>query len=360
MADRVVNFSAGPSTLPLSVLESAREELVDYQSSGMSLLEMSHRGGHYERVHTEALQLVREVGQIPEEFDVLFVQGGATLQFAMVPMNLLLPGRRAGYVLSGSWASKAFADAQHAGDAYAAWDGRESGYTRMPREEELALEPDSRYLHVTSNETIDGIRLAEWPAVDVPLVADMSSDFFSRPIPWERFDLVYAGTQKNLGPPGMAVVVVRRSLLDDAPQSCAYLRYATHAKASSLYNTPPTFTIHVTGKVLNWIRSQGGLAAMERAAAHRAGVIYEAIDTSDGFYRCPAETGSRSHTNVVFHLPDERLEADFLTRSAEAGLVNLKGHRSVGGCRASLYNAMPLEGAEALAQLMATFREGRQ
>jgi phosphoserine aminotransferase len=358
---RVHNFSAGPSTLPLEVLEEAQQELVDYEGSGMSLLEMSHRGGPYERVHTEALGLVREIGGIPDDFDVLFMQGGATLQFAAVPANLLGRGGRAGYVLSGSWGRKAFADAERLGEAYAAWDGGSAGHSRMPRADELDLRPGTRYLHLTSNETIEGIRYADWPDVDVPLVADASSEFFSRPMPWERFDVVYAGTQKNLGPAGMAVVVVRRAVLDEAPETIGtYLRYATHAKADSLYNTPPSFTVYVTGKVLRWIKAHGGLEAMEERAERKAGIVYEAIDGSDGFYTCPAEVASRSRMNVVFRLPNEDDERDFLARAGEAGLVNLKGHRSVGGCRASLYNALPEAGAQALAEFMADFRAGRR
>lgn len=361
MPRRVHNFSAGPSTLPLEVLEEAQQELVDYAGSGMSLLEMSHRGGHYEQVHADALALVREVGEVPDNFDVLFVQGGATLQFAAVPANLLGDGRRAGYALSGAWARKAFADAERIGDAYVAWDGAPDGHTRMPAAEELKVEPGTAYLHVTSNETIEGIRFARFPDVGVPLAADMSSDFFSRPVPWERFDIVYAGTQKNLGPAGMAVVVVRRAILDNAPNTFGtYLRYATHAKADSLYNTPPTFTVYMTGAVLSWIKRQGGLAAMEQRAERKASMIYQAIDDSDGFYSGPAEPASRSHMNVVFRLPSSTHEEDFLRRAAEVGLVNLKGHRSVGGCRASLYNALPEAAARALAEFMTEFRLGRR
>lgn len=360
MGRRVHNFSAGPSTLPLEVLEEAQAELVDYRDRGMSLLEMSHRGGDYEAVHTEALDLVREVGGIPDDFDVLFVQGGATLQFSMVPRNLLGAGGRAAYVVTGSWASKALADAERIGEAYAAWDGSGEGYARVPAASEIDVADGTRYCHVTSNETIEGVRYAAFPDVGVPLVTDASSDFFSRPVPWEAFDLVYAGTQKNLGPPGMAVVVVRRSILDEAPKDLgAYLRYATHAEKESLYNTPPTFTVYLTGKVLKWIKAHGGLEAMQERAERKAGLVYEAIDSSDGFYTCPAQDASRSRMNVVFRLPSEDDERTFLTGAADAGLVNLKGHRSVGGCRASLYNAMPEAGAQALAEFMDAFRSRR-
>jgi phosphoserine aminotransferase len=354
---RVHNFSAGPSTLPLPVLEQVRDELVDYRGSGMSLLEMSHRGAHYDAVHTEAMQLARDVFSLPDDFAVLFVQGGATLQFAMAPANLLSDGASAAVARTGSWSRKALADAGAYGATYVAWDGEPEGYARMPSAAELDIRAGTRYLHVCSNETIEGIRFAEFPDVGVPLVADMSSDIATRELPWERFDLVYGGAQKNLGPAGMAVVFLRRDTLDDMrDDQGAYLRYATHAAKDSLYNTPPVFSIWVTGKVLRWILDGGGLKAMTAAAERRAGVVYEAIDESDGWYESPVERASRSLTNVVFRLPDADLEAQFLAEAAERDFVGLKGHRSVGGCRASLYNAMPQAGADALAEFMSDFR----
>lgn len=357
MTAGVFNFSAGPSTLPTSVLEEARDELVDYQGTGMSLIEMSHRGPHYTAVHSEATSLAREVLAAPDDFEVLFLQGGATLQFSMVAMNLLGGGKRGGYVVSGSWAKKALADARLYGDAYAAWDGAADGLRRMPRPEEIEVRPETRYLHVTSNETIDGTQMFAWPDLDVPLVADMSSDYMSRPIPWDRFDVVYGGAQKNLGPSGVTIVFVRKSVLETTNRELgAYLRYDVHADGDSLYNTPPVFAIWIVGKVLRWVTRQGGVSAMEAAAREKSGVLYDAIAASEGFYRSPVESESRSLMNVVFRLPTEDLEAEFVAAASAAGLVGLKGHRSVGGCRASLYNALPVQGAEVLAGFMAQFQ----
>jgi phosphoserine aminotransferase len=355
---RVHNFCAGPCTLPVSVLEEVRSELLDFRGSGMSVIEMSHRSPEYDAVHEEALALFRENYGVPEEFSILFIQGGATLQFALVPMNLLHEGMRAGYVRSGTWGSGALKDAAVWGSAYAAWDGEPASFTRMPSDDELEIEPGTRYLHVTSNETIEGIRMPSFPDVDVPLVGDMSSDYLSRPIPWDRFDVVYGGAQKNLGPAGLAVVVVRTSSLEamnrDLP---SYLRLDAHAGKHSLMNTPPMFAIYVTGKVLGWIRDQGGVVAMEERAARRSGAVYEAMDESDGFYRSSVEPAHRSHMNVVFRTPSDELDAGFLTGAQTHGLMNLKGHRSVGGVRASIYNAMTDEGVDALVGYMAAFRD---
>jgi phosphoserine aminotransferase len=354
---RVHNFCAGPCTLPLAVLEEVQSELLDFRGSGMSVIEMSHRSPEYEAVHEETLALFRENYAVPEGFSILFLQGGATLQFAIVPMDLLREGARAGYVRSGTWAKGALKDAAAWGDAYAAWDGEPVSFTRMPADDELEIEPGTRYLHITSNETIEGIRMAEFPDVEVPLVADMSSDYLSRPVPWERFDLVYGGAQKNLGPAGLAVVVVRTALLEDMnPDLPNYLRLEAHAAKNSLMNTPPMFAIYVMGKMLRWMRDLGGVAAMEERAARRSGSVYEAIAASDGFYRSPVEPAHRSHMNVVFRSPSDELDAAFLKGAEQEGLVNLKGHRSVGGIRASIYNAMTDEGVGALLGFMAAFR----
>jgi phosphoserine aminotransferase len=354
---RVHNFCAGPCTLPVSVLEEVRSELLDFRGSGMSVIEMSHRSAEYEEVQDETLALFRENYAVPADFSILFLQGGATLQFAIVPMNLLREGERAGYVRSGTWAKGALKDAAAWGDAYVAWDGEPFTFTRMPSDDELEIRPGSRYLHITSNETIEGIRMAGFPDVQMPLVGDMSSDYLSRPIPWERFDLVYGGAQKNLGPAGLAVVVVRTSLLEGMnPKLPTYLRFEAHAAKNSLMNTPPMFAIYVTGKMLRWIRHLGGVAAMEERAARRSGSVYDAIATSDGFYRSPVEPAHRSHMNVVFRSPSDELDAAFLKGAEQEGLVNLKGHRSVGGIRASIYNAMTDEGVEALIGFMAAFR----
>ena len=358
MTNRVYNFCAGPCTLPLEVLEEAQQEFVDYHGAGMSLIEMTHRGPEYEAVHNEAVELAREIYGAPDDFEVLFLQGGATLQFAMIPMNMLKAGEKAAYIGSGAWASGAFKDAQKYGDVYLAWDGKEEGYTRMPASDEIELQPDTRYLHITSNETIGGIRMTEWPEVDVPMIADMSSDYMSRPIPWQKFDLVYGGAQKNLGPAGAALVFVRKSVLADCNTDIGeYLRYSVHAEKNSLFNTPPVFTIYMIGKVLKWMKAKGGLSVIEQEAADKAGRLYDVIDNSDGWYICPVATENRSHMNVVFRLPSEDLEKKFIKEADAAGMKNLKGHRSVGGCRASIYNAMPYEGVDALAQFMEQFRK---
>jgi phosphoserine aminotransferase len=355
---RVHNFCAGPCTLPLSVLEEVKEELIDYRGSGMSLIEMSHRSPEYDAVHEEALALFRETFAVPGDFSILFLQGGATLQFAIVPMNLLHEQESAGHVRSGTWGKGALKDAAACGDAYAAWDGEPYSFMRMPSDGELEIRPRTRYLHVTSNETIEGIRMAAFPDVDVPLVGDMSSDYLSRPVPWDRFDVVYGGAQKNLGPAGLAVVVVRTSLIEEMNGDLpSYLRLDAHAAKNSLMNTPPMFSIYVTGKVLRWIRDQGGVEAMEERAARRSGAVYGAIDGSEGFYRSPAEVADRSHMNVVFRTASDELDASFLKGAEQEGLVNLKGHRSVGGVRASIYNAMTDEGVDTLLGFMRAFRE---
>lgn len=352
---RIFNFAAGPCTLPEEVLVAARDEFVDFHGAGMSLIEMSHRSKEYEAVHQGALAAARRVAGAPADFEVLFIQGGATLQFAMVPMNLLAPGETAAYAITGSWAKKALADARLHGDVTVAWDGADTNHTRTPADDELVIPADARYLHICSNETIGGIRFPDWPTVDVPLVIDMSSEYLARPIPWERVDVVYGGVQKNLGPAGMAVVYVRRSLLERSPAVGSYLRYESHAENASLFNTPPVFTIWLTGKVLEWIEAQGGAAWMETSAAERSGRLYAAIDASDGFYSSPVDPAHRSHSNVVFRLPTPDLEAAFIAEAAERGLSGLKGHRSVGGMRASVYAAMPVEGVEALVGHMETF-----
>ena len=355
---RVHNFCAGPCTLPLAVLEEVQSELLDFRGAGMSVIEMSHRSPEYEAVHEETLSLFRENYAVPDDFSILFLQGGATLQFAIVPMNLLREGARAGYVRSGSWGKGALNDAILCGDAYAAWDGEPVSFTRMPSADELEIEPGTSYLHITSNETIEGIRMAEFPDLEVPLVGDMSSDYLSRPILWERFDLVYGGAQKNLGPAGLAVVVVKTSLLEGLNQDLpSYLRLEAHAGKNSLMNTPPMFSIYVTGKVLRWMLDQGGVAAMEERAARRSGAVYSAIAASDGFYRSPVEPADRSHMNVVYRTPSDELDSAFLKGAEGEGLVNLKGHRSVGGIRASIYNAMTDEGVDALVGYMAAFQD---
>jgi phosphoserine aminotransferase len=353
---RVSNFCAGPCTLPVDVLTEVREELLDYEGSGMSLIEMSHRSPEYDAVHADALGRLRAALEVPDEFEVLFVQGGALLQFAMVPMNLLAAGSTAGYVRAGAWGRAAHTDAERAAPVYLAWDGTDTTFTRMPTADEIEVRAGTRYVHLTSNETIEGIQLRELPELGVPLVVDISSDFLTQPIDWQRVDLVYGGVQKNLGPAGLAVVVIRRAALEGCVSGLpAYLGYSGHAAAGSLLNTPPMFSIYVMGKMLRWIQDRGGLAGMADRAARRSGSIYEVVDTSGGFYTGPAQVQARSRTNVVFRLASPELDAGFLAGAQDAGLVNLKGHRSVGGMRASIYNAMPDEGVDSLAEYMRDF-----
>lgn len=356
---RAHNFGAGPCTLPTDVLAEAQSEFLDFAGSGMSVMELSHRSTTYDAVHREAIALTREVAGAPDDFDILFIQGGATLQFSMVPMNLLGDGERAGYVVSGTWGEKALANAAPHGEVYPAWDGAGNGYTRMPEPGEITIEEGTRYLHVTTNETIGGIRMVRFPETDVPLVGDMSSEYLARPIAWDRYDLVYGGVQKNLAPAGMAVVFVRRSAIADGPDVGDYLRYGFHADSDSLGNTPPMFPIYIMGKVLRLIRDQGGVEALEARSAEKAALLYDAIDGSDGFYRSPVERADRSHMNVVFRLADPDLEALFLAESVDEGFVGLKGHRSVGGLRASLYAALEVDSVRALVDFMDAFRSAR-
>ena len=356
-AMRAHNFGAGPCTLPLDVLEEVQAEFLDFGGAGMSLIEMSHRSPEYESVHERALDLARDVAEAPDDFDVLFVQGGATLQFAMVAMNLLSADQKAGYVVSGSWGKRALEDARPHGEAYTAWDGKADSYGRMPRPDEIEIQPMTRYLHVTTNETIGGIRMLEMPEVGVPLVADMSSEYLSRPIDWPLYDLVYGGVQKNLAPAGMAVVFARKSALHQARMDLgSFLRYSWHSETNSLGHTPPMFSIYIMSKVLARMKAEGGITAVEKAAADKAALIYQVIDGSDGYYRNPVNPADRSHMNVVFRLPEEGLEKEFIAASEAAGMVGLKGHRSVGGLRASLYYALPMASVEYLADFMVAFR----
>ena len=356
---RIFNFAAGPATLPLPVLEQARDEFVDYKGTGMSLVESSHRGKAYDQVHHEAMGLFKELLGAPDNYKVLFMGGGATLQFSMIPLNLMPEGGSCDFTLTGTWARKALGDAKKFGNVNLVFDGTEERFTRMPSPAELDLDPKAAYFHLTSNETISGIQWKEWPDTgDVPMVCDMSSDIMSRPVPVEKFGLIYAGAQKNLGPSGLAVVFIREDLIDRAPRDLtAYLDYKIHAKADSLYNTPPVFPIWIVKMVLEWVKAQGGLPAMETMANKRSGLLYSAMADSGGYYRCPVDEKTASTMNVVWRLPTEDLEKKFIAEALAAGFSGLKGHRSVGGCRASIYNAMPLEGVTGLVDFMGEFQK---
>ena len=355
---RVHNFSAGPCTLPLEVLEETQGEFLDFADNGMSIIEDSHRGPSYEKIHQNALSSFRRLTNLPDDFAVLFLQGGATLQFAQSAMNLLTEDEIAGYVNTGVWGQKSLEDASKVANVYEAWTGQESDFTKTPETGEISIQHDTKWLHITSNETIGGIRFEQFPDVDIPMVADMSSDFLSRSIDWSKFDLVYGGAQKNLGPAGLAIVIVRRESLGKHGRNLpTYLDYQFHDKNDSLGNTPPMFPIYVMGKVLDWMEENGGLTEFERRAEIRSSLIYEVIDNSDGWYSSPVATGSRSMMNIIFHLPDETLENKFIEEATALDLINLKGHRSVGGVRTSLYNAMPIESVEILSNFMKDFLE---
>ncbi len=353
----VHNFSAGPAVLPKPVLERAQEELVDYRGVGYSIVEASHRSKIYDEVHQSALSRIRSLLEIDEEYEVMLVGGGATLQFAMAPLNLLGDGESCDFILSGSWAKKALSDAEKVGNVKLAFDGSESAFMTLPDPGGVRAHPGSAYLHLTSNETIEGIQWRDFPDLgSVPIVADMSSDIFSRPLPISRFGVIYAGAQKNAGPAGVTVVIARRDLIEKQPRTLpAYLSYRTHADKASLYNTPPVFAVYLMNYVLEWIEEQGGVQAMERRSEERSGKVYEAIKRSRGFYRAPAQEDVRSRMNVVFRLADENLEPTFLEEAEKEGLVGLKGHRSVGGIRASIYNALPDAAVDALVEFMTRF-----
>ncbi len=354
---RIFNFSAGPCTLPVPALQSAADEFLEYQGKGMSLIEMSHRSKEYDAVHMEAVDLVKRLYSLPDNYKVLFLGGGATLQFSMVPMNLMEQGGRCDLALTGAWAKKALADARKIGTVNLVYDGSDEKFTNLPDSASMKPSAGSAYFHITSNETIGGVQWKQFPETgEVPLVCDMSSDFVSRRIDASRFGLIYAGAQKNAGPAGTSIVIIREDLLERCGENLtAYLNYATHAAKNSMYNTPPVFPIYMLMKTLKWLEDLGGLEAAEKMAAERSDLIYGAMLKNAEFYSCPVKEHCRSVMNIVFRLPSEDLEKKFVAEALENGMSGLKGHRSVGGCRASVYNAMPVEGARTLAGFMDEF-----
>jgi phosphoserine aminotransferase len=353
----VCNFNAGPAMLPPTVLERVQAELRDYKGSGMSVMEMSHRSEEFEALNADAEARFKRLLGVGDGYRVLFLQGGASTQFAMVPMNFLPPGASADYLMTGAWAEKAYEEAAALGKARAAATTKGDEYRRVPRKEEISIAADPAYVHVTSNETIQGTQWQTFPDVgDRPLVADMSSDILSRPIDAGRFSLIYAGAQKNLGPSGVTAVLLRESWLAKANKAApTMLRYATHVKNNSLYNTPPSFAVYVLGLVLQWIEDGGGLAAMAERNDRKARTVYEVIDLGGGFYRGHALPESRSKMNITFRLSSPALEKQFVSESLAQGMVGLAGHRSVGGIRASLYNAVSPEACQTLASFMNDF-----
>lgn len=343
MADRIWNFCAGPAVLPESVLKQAQQDIWNVRGSGIGIMEHSHRGKVFDKILDETIADCRDVGGIPDDYEVLFVQGGASLQFAMVPMNLLPAGRTADYITTGVWSEKAIKEAQLIGTTHEAATGKATKFTRIPAQSEIKYSADPAYVHYTSNNTIYGTQWKGEPGVPagVPLICDASSDIFSRPIDVRKYGLIYAGAQKNLGPSGVVLVIVRKDLLDRAPKTLpVMLQYRTYAADKSMYNTPPTFAIYMVGLVLKWIKDTGGLKAMAERNEAKGKVLYDAIDGSSMF-KAPAEAGSRSLMNVCFRGPSEDIEAQFIAEATKRGLDGLKGHRNAGGMRASLYNAMP-------------------
>jgi len=356
MMSRVFNFSPGPAALPVEVLEQAKADIPDWQGSGMSVMEVSHRGKAFVAVAEQAEADLRELMGIPADYAVLFLQGGATMQFALMPMNLSRPGDTLDYLVTGSWSKKAAKEAGLVRSVNVAADGVDSNYTDVPASGTWRRDEKAAYFHYTPNETIGGVEIHEPPAVGpVPLVADMSSTILSRPVDVSRFGAIYAGAQKNVGPAGLTIVIMRRDLLDRAPDDLPMiLRYQSQADAGSMLNTPPTFAWYLAGLVFAWLKQRGGLAAVGEENRRKAEMLYEAIDESD-FYTNPVAVAHRSLMNVPFTLARPEMDAEFLAQAEQTGLVNLKGHRSVGGMRASIYNAMPEEGVRALVEFMAEF-----
>jgi phosphoserine aminotransferase len=353
---RVFNFAAGPAMLPAEVIEQVRDQLPDWQGTGASVIEASHRSKVFIDLANDAETMLRELLAVPRDYEVLFLQGGATGQFAAIPLNLAKPYSIADYLNTGAWSKKAIAEAQRYCQVRGAADESASGYTTVPAPESLNFSHDAAYVHYTPNETIGGVEFPYVPSTgSVPLVADMSSTLLSRPIEVSRFGLIYAGAQKNIGPAGLAVVIVREDLIGHArPETPAIWDYAAMAREGSMVNTPPTFAWYVAGLVFRWLLKRGGLAAVAQRNRMKAEQLYTALDRS-GFYRNPVARNCRSWMNIPFILPDPKLDATFLNEARAAGLVNLEGHRSVGGMRASLYNAMPLAGVEALVGFMKDF-----
>ena len=352
---RAYNFSAGPAILPEEVLQQAQAEFVDYQNTGMSIMEMSHRGKEYSAVHDETIANIKELLQIPEGYSVLFMTGGATAQFALAPMNLLGNGQIADYTNSGTWATKAIKEAKLIGEVNVVADCAKEIPTRVPTIEECQLTPDAAYLHLTSNETISGAQWKEFPKTDAPLVVDMSSDILSRPLNIEDFGLIYAGAQKNLGPAGITLVIIKDELAARCPDTVPQIfRYQTFIDNNSLFNTVPTFPVYMLCLVTRWLKANGGLEAMHALNQRKAAKLYNAIDATD-FYSGTAIKACRSDMNVTWRIANEDLESVFIEEASKENLKTLKGHRSVGGVRASIYNAFPEAGVDALISFMKEF-----
>jgi len=359
---RVINFNAGPAALPMEVLRKAQEEMLDWQSTGMSVMEVSHRSSEYEAMHNESQELFRKLAGMGPEWKILFMTGGASAQFFMVPMNYLFGKRKATYVVTGHWSKAAKREAQHFGSVdVISTENKDGSFTRIPKQEELKIDSSSTYVHMTSNNTIYGSQWQYWPELEgVPLVCDMSSDIFSRPFPVDKLALIYAGAQKNLGPSGVTVVAIREDFLDIAREGSklpTMLSYRTFSENNSLYNTPPCFSIYILNLMLKWLLYRiGGLQKMQEINEEKARILYEAIDLSDNFYRGPVEKGSRSQMNVVFRLKTPEMEDTFIEKARSAGIVGVRGHRSTGGIRFSIYNANLVDNVRKAAEFMEEFQ----
>ena len=359
--ERIYNYSAGPSMLPLAVLEKAQKEMVNYANSGMSVMEISHRSGLFTEIITQAEQLLRKLMNIPENYKVLFLQGGASQQFAMVPLNLLTKSGKADYINTGSWSKKAIKEAKKYGEISVIASSEDANYSYIPAFDPNMIDPEADYIHITTNNTIEGTAYSEIPDTGgIPLVADMSSNILSVEMDVSKFGLIYAGAQKNIGPAGLTVVIIREDLIGNAKDICpTMLDYKTHSENDSLYNTPPTYGIYMAKLVFEWLDELGGLKEMERINREKAGILYDFLEESSMF-TSPVQKESRSIMNIPFISPSDELDAEFVKKAKSAGLETLKGHRSVGGMRASIYNGMPVEGVKALVQFMKEFENEHQ
>jgi phosphoserine aminotransferase len=357
MPERIYNFSPGPATLPYEVLLQAAKDIVNFQDKGIGLIEMSHRSREFIQVVDDCEALLRELMSIPDNYKVLFLQGGASTQFAMVPMNFLGPGKKACYLNTGTWAKKAIKEAKLFGTVDVAYSSEDTNFDRVPSPGGYTISAETEYLYFVSNNTIFGTQFQQMPETEKVMICDMSSDILSRSIDVSRFGMIFAGAQKNMGPAGCTVVIIREDLLDRTPENIPTMfRYKTHADKGSMFNTPPCFAIYTIGLVLRWLKKTGGLAAIEKINREKAALLYKAIDNSN-FYRGHAQVGSRSLMNITFNLPTPELETKFVQEATAASLDGLKGHRSVGGCRASIYNAFPLDGVEKLVSFMQEFEK---
>lgn len=357
MPERIYNFSPGPGTLPQEVLAQAAKDIVNFNDKGIGLIEISHRSKEFMAVHAEAEADIRELLVVPANFKILFLQGGASTQFAMVPLNLLGGGKKGTYLNTGAWAKKAIKEANIIAKSQVAYSAEESVYNHVPADSDYSVDADSEYLYFVSNNTIYGTQFQQFPKSDKMLVCDMSSDIMSRPIDFSKFGLIFAGAQKNMGPAGCTIVIIRDDLLDRAADTVpTMLRYKTHADKDSMFNTPPCFAMYCVGLVCKWLKANGGVAGMAKRNAEKAAILYDLIDSTP-FYKGHATEGSRSLMNITFNLPTPELEAEFIKQGSEKGFDGLKGHRSIGGCRASIYNAFPKQGVVDLVAFMQEFEK---